>query len=118
VTLGLLAIVFGFTEQSLVALVIGATLLALFFWIERRALAPLVAIDMLALPFVRWGNVAVLTIFSNGSRPDLPGDTLSAGSAASGAGRDRPGVRRPGPLISRVTTFASARWSGVNSVLS
>jgi MFS family permease len=64
VTLGLLAIVFGFTEHSLAALVIGAALLALFFWIERRSLAPLVAIDMLALPSVRWGNVAVLTIFS------------------------------------------------------
>jgi hypothetical protein len=39
-------------------------LLALFFWIERRAKAPLVAIEMLALPSVRWGNLAALTIFS------------------------------------------------------
>jgi hypothetical protein len=32
--------------------------------IERRAKAPLVAIEMLALPSVRWGNLAALTIFS------------------------------------------------------
>lgn len=64
VTLGLLAIVFGFTEQSLAALVIGVALLALFIRIERRASAPLIAIEMLAWPSVRWGNVAVLTIFS------------------------------------------------------
>jgi MFS family permease len=64
VTLGLLAIVFGFTEQSLPALLAGLALLALFVWIERRASAPLVAIEMLAWPSVRWGNVAVLTIFS------------------------------------------------------
>ncbi|MBV9874717.1 MAG: MFS transporter [Verrucomicrobia bacterium] len=64
VTLGLLAIVFGFTEQSSLALVVGVALLAFFFWIERGASAPLVAIEMLAWPSVRWGNVAVLAIFS------------------------------------------------------
>lgn len=64
VTLGLLAIVFGFTEQSLPALGAGLALLALFVRIERRALAPLVAIEMLAWPSVRWGNVAMLIIFS------------------------------------------------------
>jgi len=63
-TLGLIAIVFGFTEQSLAALVVGAAFLALFYWIEQRASAPLVAIEMLAWPSVRWGNIAVLTIFS------------------------------------------------------
>ena len=45
-------------------MVVGMILLALFFWIERRAKAPLVAIEMLALPSVRWGNLAALTIFS------------------------------------------------------
>jgi MFS family permease len=64
VTLGLLGLAFGITEESLPALVVGMILLALFFWIERRANAPLVAIEMLALPSVRWGNLAALTIFS------------------------------------------------------
>src|SRR5205823_10985301 len=64
VTLGLLALAFAITEGSLPALVVGIILLALFFWIERRAKAPLVAIEMLALPSVRWGNLAALTIFS------------------------------------------------------
>lgn len=64
VTLGLLALAFGIIEGALPALISGLILLALFFWIERRAKAPLVAIEMLALPSVRWGNVAALTIFS------------------------------------------------------
>jgi MFS family permease len=64
VTLGLFAIVFGITEWSLVALIAGLALLALFFRIERRAAVPLVALDMLALPSVRWGNFAALIIFS------------------------------------------------------
>jgi MFS family permease len=64
VTLGLLALAFGITGGSLAALVVGMILLALLFWIERRAKAPLVAIEMLALPSVRWGNLAALTIFS------------------------------------------------------
>ena len=55
---------YGRLMWKTIALVIGAALLALFFWIERCAFAPLVAIEMLALPSVRWGNVAVLTIFS------------------------------------------------------
>ena len=64
VTLGLLAIVYGIIEWFVPALIAGAILLALFFWIERRAAAPLVAIEMLARPSVRWGNIAALTIFS------------------------------------------------------
>jgi MFS family permease len=64
VTLGLLTLVFGITERSPAALVSGLILLVLLFWIERRAKAPLIAIKMLALPSVRWGNLAVLTIFS------------------------------------------------------
>ncbi|WP_322104074.1 MFS transporter [Paraburkholderia sp. J41] len=63
-TLGLVVVVFGFTEQSAAALAAGAMLLGLFLWIERHTPAPLVAIEMLAWPSVRWGNVAVLTIFS------------------------------------------------------
>jgi predicted MFS family arabinose efflux permease len=59
-----LTLVFGITERSLPALVAGLILLTLFFWIERRAKVPLVAIEMLALPSVRWGNLAALTIFS------------------------------------------------------
>src|SRR5215510_4890410 len=64
VTLGLFAFVFGIIERFLPALVAGVVLLALFFRIERRAMTPLVAIGMLARPSVRWGNLAVLTIFS------------------------------------------------------
>jgi MFS family permease len=64
VTLGLLAFAFGITERSLSSFGAGLVLLALFFWIERRAKVPLVAIEMLALPSVRWGNLAALTIFS------------------------------------------------------
>ena len=64
VTLGLLTLVFGITERSLFALVVGLILLALFFLIERRTKAPLVAIGILTLPSVRWGNLAALTIFS------------------------------------------------------
>lgn len=64
VTLGLFAVAFGITQPSLTALIVGLVLLALFFWIERHAAAPLVAIEMLARPAVRWGNFAALTIFS------------------------------------------------------
>src|SRR5262249_6272756 len=62
VTLGLLALVFGIIEWFVPALIAGLILLALFFRIERRAKAPLVAIEMLARPSVRWGNLAALTI--------------------------------------------------------
>jgi MFS family permease len=64
VTLGLFAVAFGITQPSLPALIAGLALLALFFRVERHATAPLVAIEMLARPAVRWGNFAALTIFS------------------------------------------------------
>src|SRR5262249_55257030 len=64
VTLGLLALVFGIIEWFVPALIAGLILLALFVWIERQAAAPLVAIEMLARPTVRWGNIAALTIFA------------------------------------------------------
>ncbi len=56
VTLGLVAVVFGFTAQSLISLIVGLALLALFVQIERRAPAPLVSVEMLAWPSVRWGT--------------------------------------------------------------
>src|SRR5262249_26885179 len=55
VTLGLLAVVYGIIEWFVPSLIAGAILLASFFWIERREAAPLVAIEMLARPSVRWG---------------------------------------------------------------
>ena len=64
VTLGLFAITFGITQPSLPALITALVLLALFFRIERHATTPLVAIEMLARPLVRSGNLAALTIFS------------------------------------------------------
>jgi MFS family permease len=64
VTLGLFAVAFGITQPSLPALIAGLVLLALFFRIEHHVTAPLVAIEMLARPSVRWGNFAALTIFS------------------------------------------------------
>jgi MFS family permease len=64
VTLALFATVFGITDRSLPVLAVGLILFALFFQIERRAVAPLVAIDMLKRPSVRWGNLAALIIFS------------------------------------------------------
>jgi predicted MFS family arabinose efflux permease len=64
VTLGLFATVFGITDRSLLVLAVGLILFVLFFQIERRTAAPLVAIHMLKRPSVRWGNLAALTIFS------------------------------------------------------
>jgi MFS family permease len=64
VTLGLFAVAFGITASSFPALIAGSIMLALFFWIERRTTAPLIAIGMLASPSIRWGNLAALTIFS------------------------------------------------------
>ena len=64
VTLGLLALVYGIVEWLVPSLVAGLVLLVMFFWLERRAPAQLVAIEMLARPSVRWGNVAAFTIFS------------------------------------------------------
>lgn len=64
VTLGLFAVVFGIIEWFVPALIAGLVLLALFVWIERRSMAPLVAIEMLARRSVRWANLAAFTIFS------------------------------------------------------
>ncbi len=67
VTLGLLAFTFGVTDRNLFALVGGLALLGLFWVIELRAKAPLVALNILARPTVKWGNIATLVVFSAGS---------------------------------------------------
>ncbi len=64
VTLGLLALVYGVTSANLYMLVGGFVLLVLFFIIELRTKAPLVAISILARPTVKWGNLAALVVFS------------------------------------------------------
>jgi len=64
VTLGLLSVVYSIIEWSVPAAVVGVILLALFLWVEGRTNTPLVAIEMLRRPSVRWGNFALLIIFS------------------------------------------------------
>ena len=64
VTLALFATVFGITDRSPSVVAVGLILFVAFFQIERRTAAPLVAIEMLRHPSVRWGNLAALTIFS------------------------------------------------------
>lgn len=67
VTLGLLAFSYGVTDRSLYALVGGIVLLGAFWLIELRAKAPLVALNILSIPSVKWGNVATLAVFAAGS---------------------------------------------------
>jgi MFS family permease len=64
VTLGLLALVYGVTSANPYMLVGGLVLLALFFIIELRSRAPLVAVSILARPTVKWGNLSALIVFS------------------------------------------------------
>jgi MFS family permease len=64
VTLGLLALVYGVTSTNPYMLVGGLVLLALFFIIELRSRAPLVAVSILARPTVKWGNLSALIVFS------------------------------------------------------
>lgn len=64
VTLGLLALVYGVTSANPYMLVGGLVLLALFFIIELRSKAPLVAVSILARPTVKWGNLSALIVFS------------------------------------------------------
>lgn len=72
VTLGLLALVFGFTQAgrdgwgsvtTLGSLALGAALLALFYAVERRQQAPLMPVTVLRRPTVAWGNAAGLLAF-------------------------------------------------------
>jgi MFS family permease len=64
VTLGLLAFTFGVTNHDLYALLVGIALLVVFWMIESRAKAPLVALNILARPTIKWGNVAGLVVFT------------------------------------------------------
>lgn len=64
VTLGLLAFAFGVTNANVYALVGGLVLLVVFWFVEKRAKAPLAAVSMLAKPGVKWGMVAGLTLFA------------------------------------------------------
>ncbi len=64
VTLGLLAFTFGITDRNLPALIAGLMLLVVFWLIELRAKAPLVAVSIVSRPTVKWGNVATLVVFS------------------------------------------------------
>lgn len=72
VTLGLLALVFGFTQAgrdgwgsltTLGSLALGAALLTLFYAVERRQRAPLMPVAVLRRPTVAWGNAAGLLAF-------------------------------------------------------
>jgi MFS family permease len=64
VTLGLLGCVFGIINRNPYALAGGVALLVVFWLVEARATAPLVAVGILARPTVKWGNVAGLIVFS------------------------------------------------------
>ncbi|MFI6604571.1 MFS transporter [Nonomuraea sp. NPDC050536] len=64
VTAGLLALVFGLTRASLAGLAAGAVLLVVFWFVERRAEAPLVPVAILARRSVKWGNLAGLIAFA------------------------------------------------------
>ncbi|WP_329520371.1 MFS transporter [Spirillospora sp. NBC_01491] len=64
VTLGLLAFVFGVINENVYSLLGGVALLVIFWMIERRARAPLAAVDILTRPTIKWGNVAGLVVFA------------------------------------------------------
>ncbi|HTV69873.1 MAG TPA: MFS transporter [Rhizobiaceae bacterium] len=64
VTLGLLSFVFGITNQNIYALIVGVILLTAFWMIELRVKEPLVALNILRRPKVKWGNLALLVVFS------------------------------------------------------
>ncbi|GAA4958472.1 MFS transporter [Nonomuraea thailandensis] len=64
VTGGLLAAVYAIIERSVLAGVIGVVLLAVFWRIELRAVAPLAPLRILKRPSVTWGNYAGLVIFT------------------------------------------------------
>ncbi|WP_435800181.1 MFS transporter [Streptomyces misionensis] len=72
VTLGLLAVVLGFTRAgehgwsdpaALLVLAVGIALLIAFNLVERRATAPLVPVRVLRRPTVAWGNIAGVLAF-------------------------------------------------------
>jgi MFS family permease len=57
VTGGLLAFAYGVTNRSVWALVVGVALLVAFWFVERRATAPLASVRILNRPSVKWGNL-------------------------------------------------------------
>jgi MFS family permease len=61
---GLLALIYGIIERSLIAGVVGVVLLGAFWLIELRVAAPLVPLRILKRPNVKWGNYAGLIIFT------------------------------------------------------
>ncbi|WP_308125786.1 MFS transporter [Nonomuraea ceibae] len=73
VTGGLLALVYGLTRAgehgfadpvALAGLAAGAVLLVAFWFAEKRAVAPLVPVAVLARPSIKWGNLAGLLAFA------------------------------------------------------
>ncbi|MDQ3787045.1 MAG: MFS transporter, partial [Actinomycetota bacterium] len=64
VTGGLVAMVYGIIERSVLAGVLGVVLLVAFLVIESRAAAPLAPFHILRRPTVTWGNYAGLVVFS------------------------------------------------------
>ncbi|WP_327092332.1 MFS transporter [Nonomuraea sp. NBC_01738] len=73
VTAGLLALVFGLTRTGehgfadpagLAALAVGTALLVAFWFVERRAAAPLVPVSIMKRSTVKWGNLAGLVAFA------------------------------------------------------
>ena len=64
VTGGLLAVVYAIIERSILAGVVGVVLLAAFWMIELRAVAPLTPVRTLGRPTVGWGNYAGLVVFA------------------------------------------------------
>ncbi|AYG78492.1 putative MFS-type transporter EfpA [Streptomyces hundungensis] len=72
VTLGLLGIVYGLTQAgehgfahpaALMGLLVGAVLLVVFWFVERRVEEPLVPLRILKRPSVTWGNILGLLAF-------------------------------------------------------
>ncbi|MFF3852190.1 MFS transporter [Micromonospora sp. NPDC002575] len=63
VTAGLLALVYGVSMQSWIALVVGAVLIAAFWFVELRAKAPLVSLTLLNRPNIKWGNYGGIVAF-------------------------------------------------------
>jgi len=67
VTAGLLVLIYGVVEKNIIAGVVGAVLLVLFYLIELRSPAPLAPVRILKRPTVKWGNFAGLISFTMGS---------------------------------------------------
>jgi predicted MFS family arabinose efflux permease len=62
VTAGLLAVVYGVVDKSVVAAGTGLVLLVVFWLIELRSPAPLAPVRILRRPTVKWGNYAGFVI--------------------------------------------------------